>query len=254
MCSMGVRASRMSRSQVINNDLHPKWNEDFKLLVHEPEHQVPLSAPIPSSTSSLLPGSMPGCMGQIVQPLIFPQDQGKREKGSLKTSNCVGLRICSPMLGRRKSRGFLACREITWAATSRDERSWQAASLWERLASMHIAPIRHIYTAHRRLLSLHTSSESPEVHVQVLRLVLYDHDTLDKDDEIGEAKLAVKDLKNQEEKDIWLDISECQPDQAASHKVRGSPARPESPGGCAASLPCRGTRPHTVYACHHLGS
>lgn len=30
----------MSRSQVINNDLNPKWNEDFKLLVHEPEHQV----------------------------------------------------------------------------------------------------------------------------------------------------------------------------------------------------------------------
>ena len=43
--SMGVRASRMSRSQVINNDLHPKWNEDFKLLVHEPEHQVNISAP-----------------------------------------------------------------------------------------------------------------------------------------------------------------------------------------------------------------
>lgn len=32
----------MSRSQVIDNDLNPKWNEDFKLLVHEPEHQVPL--------------------------------------------------------------------------------------------------------------------------------------------------------------------------------------------------------------------
>ena len=30
----------MSRSQVINNDLNPKWNEDFKILVHEPEHQV----------------------------------------------------------------------------------------------------------------------------------------------------------------------------------------------------------------------
>ena len=30
----------MSRSQVINNDLNPKWDEDFKLLVHEPEHQV----------------------------------------------------------------------------------------------------------------------------------------------------------------------------------------------------------------------
>ncbi len=30
----------MSRSQVIDNDLNPKWNEDFKLLVHEPDHQV----------------------------------------------------------------------------------------------------------------------------------------------------------------------------------------------------------------------
>ncbi len=30
----------MATSQVIDNDLNPKWNEDFKLLVHEPEHQV----------------------------------------------------------------------------------------------------------------------------------------------------------------------------------------------------------------------
>ena len=37
---LGVRASRMLRSQVINNDLNPKWDEDFKILVHEPEHQV----------------------------------------------------------------------------------------------------------------------------------------------------------------------------------------------------------------------
>ena len=60
--------------------------------------------------------------------------------------------------------------------------------------------------------------------------MLYDHDTLDKDDEIGEAKLAVKDLKNQEEKDIWLDITEMQPDQNKSHTVRGSPPRAEPPG------------------------
>ena len=39
-CRVGVRASRMLRSQVIDNDLNPKWDEDFKLLVHEPEHQV----------------------------------------------------------------------------------------------------------------------------------------------------------------------------------------------------------------------
>ncbi len=37
---LGVRASRMVSSQVIDNDLNPKWNEDFKLLVHEPEHQA----------------------------------------------------------------------------------------------------------------------------------------------------------------------------------------------------------------------
>jgi len=35
----------MSRSQVIDNDLNPKWNEDFKLLVHEPDHQVRLYRP-----------------------------------------------------------------------------------------------------------------------------------------------------------------------------------------------------------------
>ena len=40
MRRMGVRQTHRSRSQVINNDLNPKWNEDFKILVHEPEHQV----------------------------------------------------------------------------------------------------------------------------------------------------------------------------------------------------------------------
>jgi hypothetical protein len=30
----------MATSQVIDNDLSPKWDEDFKLLVHEPDHQV----------------------------------------------------------------------------------------------------------------------------------------------------------------------------------------------------------------------
>ena len=30
----------MVTSQVIENDRHPKWNEEFQLLVHEPEHQV----------------------------------------------------------------------------------------------------------------------------------------------------------------------------------------------------------------------
>ena len=30
----------MSKSQVINNDLNPKWNEDFKILVHEHEQKL----------------------------------------------------------------------------------------------------------------------------------------------------------------------------------------------------------------------
>ena len=72
--------------------------------------------------------------------------------------------------------------------------------------------------------------------------MMYDHDTLDKDDEIGEAKLAVKDLKNQEEKDIWLDINECQPDQANNHKVRSLPSQAEVSRDCAAPLPCSRTR------------
>ena len=49
--------------------------------------------------------------------------------------------------------------------------------------------------------------------------MLYDYDALDKDDEIGEAKLAVADLKNQEEKDVWLDIEEMTPDGPSQHKV-----------------------------------
>lgn len=56
--------------------------------------------------------------------------------------------------------------------------------------------------------------------LQVLRLVLYDYDALDKDDEIGEAKIAVKDLKNQEEKDVWLDVKEMAPHHDGSHDVR----------------------------------
>jgi hypothetical protein len=41
----------MLRSQVINNDLNPKWDEDFKILVHEPEHQV--GAPLAASAEFL---------------------------------------------------------------------------------------------------------------------------------------------------------------------------------------------------------
>lgn len=55
---------------------------------------------------------------------------------------------------------------------------------------------------------------------QELRLVLYDYDAMDRDDEIGEAKVAVKDLKDQQEADLWLDIHECTPEaNAQNHKA-----------------------------------
>ena len=71
MCSMGVRHSRMTKSQVINNDLHPKWNEDFKLLVHEPDHHVP------SLTLLMVTQSM---------PMI-----GKRTLGATAPGICPGM-------------------------------------------------------------------------------------------------------------------------------------------------------------------
>ena len=55
--------------------------------------------------------------------------------------------------------------------------------------------------------------------VQELRCVLYDYDALDKDDQIGEATVAIKDLKNQEEKDVWLDINETQDKHSNKHQV-----------------------------------
>lgn len=61
----------MMRSQVINNDLNPKWDEDFKILVHEPEHQV--GAPVNSAAwlahlsltrMVMYRGSLHGCYRQ----------------------------------------------------------------------------------------------------------------------------------------------------------------------------------------------
>lgn len=55
--------------------------------------------------------------------------------------------------------------------------------------------------------------------VQELRCVLYDYDALDKDDQIGEATIAIKDLKNQEEKDVWLDVNETHEKHSNKHQV-----------------------------------
>ncbi len=51
---------------------------------------------------------------------------------------------------------------------------------------------------------------------QVLRLVLYDHDTLDADDIIGEAKLPLTELKSEEERDLWLDV-DCTDPKGGDH-------------------------------------
>ncbi|EIE27751.1 hypothetical protein COCSUDRAFT_45975 [Coccomyxa subellipsoidea C-169] len=94
---LGVRSSRMARSQVIDNNLNPKWDEEFKLLVHEPEHQA-------------------------------------------------------------------------------------------------------------------------------LRVELYDYDAMDADDLIGEAKIDVKELEDQQERDLWLDIKAIEPEKG-SHKGIGGKVR-----------------------------
>lgn len=48
-CRLFVRDKRIQKSQVKENSKNPKWNEDFKFLVHEPDYQVhpsPLSMPM----------------------------------------------------------------------------------------------------------------------------------------------------------------------------------------------------------------
>lgn len=47
------------------------------------------------------------------------------------------------------------------------------------------------------------------VHIaeaQKLELVLYDHDNIGSDDELGRIKIAIKDLKEGEQHDLWLDF------------------------------------------------
>ena len=55
---------------------------------------------------------------------------------------------------------------------------------------------------------------------QVLRLVLYDYDALDTDDRIGEARVVVKDLKDQEEKDLWLDVDHHDPKEGNENRYK----------------------------------
>ena len=59
----------MVSSQVIDNNLNPKWDEDFKLLVHEPEHQVRyLSRPCKGSATQLRTLLMDACLACSLPP------------------------------------------------------------------------------------------------------------------------------------------------------------------------------------------
>ena len=53
---------------------------------------------------------------------------------------------------------------------------------------------------------------------QALQVELYDYDAMDSDDLIGEAKFDVKEMGDQEEKDLWLDIQPVKPEKG-SHKA-----------------------------------
>jgi hypothetical protein len=58
----------------------------------------------------------------------------------------------------------------------------------------------------------------PCERVQELTILMYDYDAMDRDDEIGLAKVAVKDLKDQQEADLWLDVKPFTPEKS-SHKA-----------------------------------
>ena len=63
---------------------------------------------------------------------------------------------------------------------------------------------------------------------QVLRLVLYDHDTLDTDDRIGEAKIALTELKSEEARELWLDVDRTDPKQGNENKYKVDALNPKA--------------------------
>ena len=64
----------------------------------------------------------------------------------------------------------------------------------------------------------HTAIKVACVPKQALQVELYDYDSMDADDLIGEAKFDVKEMGDQEEKDLWLDIVPVKAEKS-SHKV-----------------------------------
>ena len=51
--------------------------------------------------------------------------------------------------------------------------------------------------------------------VQQLRLVLYGHHIVDKDDKVGEAHIPVEELKDQAAEDVWVDLTGAEPEKSA---------------------------------------
>lgn len=68
------------------------------------------------------------------------------------------------------------------------------------------------------MVANHTAIKVACVPKQALQVELYDYDSMDADDLIGEAKFDVKEMGDQEEKDLWLDIVPVKPEKG-SHKV-----------------------------------
>lgn len=53
-CRLFTRDKRKVKTQVKQNTLHPSWDEDFQLLVHEPQHQL-LNGNLQGALAHLLP-------------------------------------------------------------------------------------------------------------------------------------------------------------------------------------------------------
>lgn len=51
---MFVRDKTVLKSQVKQNSSHPRWNEQFKFLVHEPEYQVNMQCSWERAASPML--------------------------------------------------------------------------------------------------------------------------------------------------------------------------------------------------------
>ena len=58
--------------------------------------------------------------------------------------------------------------------------------------------------------------QSLQTCLQQLRLVLYDHHTVDKDDRVGEVHISVYELKERAAENIWVNVEGIKPEKSAN--------------------------------------